>query len=359
MHRPSRREPELLPAWDSRWDDVTAIDELEIELTSSDLDTRLLHIQYDSDTLSPAAAAPVRTMKPVAHAGPNYAAWLAAFAIFLTGSSLVVSGTMFAGLVGYLLAGRDLEPIAKANLSDVTLAAATPMAPATPMYAPPVAAKKVPSKKASSKKAPVRRKSSTANTRKTAASTRNKDQGEEVVEMSISQLRSYLGSGSEAPVERVEASAAYARPAAAPAPIAAAPVYVPPAPVYVPPPAAPAPAPAAPVYRAPVAPPAAAPAPAKRQSNAGAKVVLYDGYAPLDPVTVTVRADSATQVFVDGQTMGSTPLTLRMEGGTHQVTLASAKGASAQFNVAAGEGDAWCFSTKGSTIKPANCKKLN
>jgi hypothetical protein len=87
-------------------------------------------------------------------------------------------------------------------------------------------------------------------------------------------------------------------------------------------------------------------------------VVLFDGYRPLDPVIITVATDAAgVQVIVDGQPMGTAPMTLAVEPGSHKVALASAKGAVATFDVVAGEGDAWCFTTRGS-IKPVSCKKL-
>jgi len=362
MHRPVYREPELIPAWDPRWDDVTAYEELELELTASDVETGILNIHQDFGTLSPVAAAPERAVRPVRQSGPNFAAWLAAFAFFLTGSSLVISGGMFAAVIAFLVVGTDIAPNAQGSVNEVTLASATPMAAATPAVAP--AVKKNTSKPAAKKKKPVRRRSSTTSrtrasaarsSRKTAASNRVANKGEEVVEMSISQLRNYL-STDEPAAPPVTSAAAYTSPPPAPAPTPT-PAYR--APVVAPPPPAPAPV-AAPIYKAPAPAPARAPTPppTKRPASSGGKIVLYDGYAPLDPVTVTVAADAAgVQVVVDGQSMGAAPLKLRMEPGSHHVAIATAKGAVSQFDVAAGEGDAWCFSTKGG-IKPISCKKL-
>ena len=158
--------------------------------------------------------------------------------------------------------------------------------------------------------------------------------------MSVSQLKRYLGASTPTPA--VQASPAYARQAPA-----APPRYVPAA----------APTPKAPTYRAAaITPPP--PAPVRRTQANGAKVVLYDGYAPLDPVTVTVVADIAgVQVAIDGQAMGPAPIKLSMEPGSHEVVLATAKGVAGAFTLAAGDGDAWCFSTRGS-IKPVHCRKL-
>jgi len=95
-----------------------------------------------------------------------------------------------------------------------------------------------------------------------------------------------------------------------------------------------------------------------RSAASGSRVVLYDGYAPLDPVTVTVVTDTAgVHVAVDGQPMGPTPITLAMEPGSHEIVLATPKGVADSFTLAAGDGDAWCFLTRGG-IKPVPCKKL-
>jgi hypothetical protein len=340
MHQPLHTRPILIPAWDPSWDDVTAVDELELELTASDfrvgaapdptpfgtLDTATLRTARPPRRPTPRPRTRSRSKRPQTHV-----TWLMAAGLFFSGSSVFLGATVvfLLGLVMVLISDATPAPLAP----PVTLAAASPQR--TPVVTPtptPVKASspapKTRPKLSRSRRAPAKPSS------RVSASSRSIAAGEEVVELSVSQLRGYLAEPKAAPPS--------------PVPRYSAPVRT-------------APRPPAPVSKAtPQARPRPTPTPrpVRRTTSSGAKVVLFDGYAPLDPVNVTVIADAAgVQVAVDGQPMGPAPVRLSMDAGSHQVVLATPKGAASSFTMVAGEGDAWCFSSRGA-IRSVACKKL-
>jgi hypothetical protein len=77
---------------------------------------------------------------------------------------------------------------------------------------------------------------------------------------------------------------------------------------------------------------------------------------PDDMVSIQIRhTDPGVTVMIDGAVAGKTPLTVRVEAGSHQLRLIDGK-ASGQFNIDAGfmQG-AWCFLSKGKKVDETDC----
>lgn len=197
------------------------------------------------------------------------------------------------------------------------------------------------------------------------------------VEMSLAELRTYLGEvarggqAAAAPAARVPIAAPPPPPMAArrptPAPSVAdvlgpRPMAAPPATVS---PAAPAPLPALapppPVGSAPVgsaaAPVAAASERAPVRTAARRQVIMVDGYPPMDPVQVDLDIDvSDAIVYIDGQEVGVGSLAMIVEAGSHEVRIETPK-SSGVFQVTAGIGDVWCFSARGRAVRATSCRR--
>ena len=342
MHQPLHTRPLLIPAWDPSWDDVTAVEELELELTASDFRVGATPALPPFGTLD--TAAPPRTDRPPrqrAHRRlpprrhprpPTRLPWLMAAGLFFSGSSVFLAATVVVllGLVIALSGETETSPLPPT----VTLAAVSPQRAPVP-EATPTPVKTMPAvrtqRRSRTRRAPAKP------TSRVSASSRGIAAGEEVVELSVSQLRTYFSEPKDSPGRSLPASQLPASRAPVPPPQKSI------APAYK----------SAPAPRARPLPP-----PTPRPTSSGAKVVLFDGYPPLDPVHVTVIADTAgVQVAVDGQPMGAAPLRLSLDAGSHQVVLATPKGAASSFTMVAGEGDAWCFASRGA-IKSVACKKL-
>jgi len=77
---------------------------------------------------------------------------------------------------------------------------------------------------------------------------------------------------------------------------------------------------------------------------------------PDDMVGIKIRhTDPGVTVIIDGAVAGKTPLSVRVETGSHQLRLVDGK-ASGQFNIDAGFMQAtWCFQSKGKKVDETDC----
>jgi hypothetical protein len=99
---------------------------------------------------------------------------------------------------------------------------------------------------------------------------------------------------------------------------------------------------------------ASAPAPV---SN-GRSVTMPNGIIvldqPLDPVPVAIRADGPAAVYVDGEMLGSLPMAVVLDRGSHNITVMGEKGTVA-FDLDANDGSGWCFNVR-KDPKLSNCR---
>jgi hypothetical protein len=107
----------------------------------------------------------------------------------------------------------------------------------------------------------------------------------------------------------------------------------------------------------------AAPTPPPTQTQSAlpttrASAIVIGEFEPLDPVRIMVWTGArGSSVLIDGESISANPASVILEAGTHEVIVQNDKG-SESFTLAAGQGDQWCFTTKGKGFKTTNCPRF-